>query len=86
MNVNIIDHGYKFFPHFFIVDLVNSKKKIVIGENNWFSSNVSILKNVRIGNSVVVAYGTILSNDTIQSNTFVKSDVMVNMSEIVIKN
>lgn len=60
-NVQIYDHDHDLHG----ADMRNSfvSAPVVIGDNTWIGSNVTILKGVTIGSNCVVAAGTVVTKD-----------------------
>ena len=71
-NVKIYDHNHRFSDRNTLVrDQGFSCEKVVIGNNCWIGSNVTILKGTTVGNGCVIGAGTVISG-TIPDNTIVK--------------
>lgn len=63
-NVKIYDHNHNFS----IMDKPFKKQgysigKVIVGENVWIGSDVTILPNVTIGNNVVIGAGSIVTKN-----------------------
>ena len=69
--VRIYDHNHIFNKKY--IDMEKSFKccPIVIGDNNWFGSNVIILSKAKVGNDNVVGAGVIL-NQRYDSGSVIK--------------
>lgn len=62
-NVKIYDHNHRFNEKLPIAKQGFKTSKIIIGNNCWIASNVTILKGVHIGNNSVIGAGVILTNN-----------------------
>lgn len=71
-NITIYDHNHIFNETEEALKKQFSVSKIIIGNNNWIGSNVTILKNARIQNRNVIGAGIIL-NKEIDSNNLLKN-------------
>ncbi len=73
-DVKIYDHNHKFRDKDLKISTQGySEASIIIGDNCWIGSNVTILKNARIGNHVVVGAGCVIDQQ-IPDNTIVKQN------------
>lgn len=77
-NVCIYDHDHTITTHGFVKDQFVSEK-IVIGNNVWIASNVTILKGTKIGDNSIIGAGTVLKG-IIPDNSIVYT-----MRKLVIK-
>ncbi len=63
-NVLIYDHDHKFNLNADIVNTLGySRGEVIIGNNVWIGSSVTILKNVKIGHNSVIAAGSIVTKN-----------------------
>ena len=70
-NVQIYDHNHKYSDQDRPINSQGfSKGKVVIGENCWIGSNVTILKGVTIGNHCVVGAGCTIYKD-LEANSLI---------------
>lgn len=80
--VKIYDHNHRFnrmdIP---IVKQGFSCKPVIIGENCWIGSNVTILKGVEIGNNSVIGAGTVLRK-SVPDNVIVTSKEQLDINSI----
>ena len=73
-NVKIYDHDHAFHSKDFQRNFYDGE--IIIGDNNWFCSNVIILRKAKLGNDNVIGAGVVL-------NTEVDNDILIkNKNEI----
>lgn len=71
--VKIYDHNHRFNnPQQLIKDQGYSTAPIIIGDNVWVGSNVTILKGVSIGSNAIISAGSII-NQSIPVNYIVKN-------------
>ena len=56
---------------------INDEAPIVIGNNCWLCTNVTILKHSTIRNGVVVGAGSIITKDTIKENCVLKNNKVI---------
>lgn len=72
-NIKIYDHNHKFRDKKILIRKQGYKvKKVRIGNNCWFGSNVIILPGVTIGDNVVIGAGCTIYND-IPDNSIIKN-------------
>ncbi|MDL1913528.1 MAG: acyltransferase [Bergeyella sp.] len=71
------NHSYTRNPFSVLADEFNIGE-IIIGDNLWTGSNVTILKNVKIGDNVIIGSGCLIHKD-IPANSIVK-----NRTEVII--
>lgn len=84
-NVKMYDHNHVFNMSDFDLRNKFSYGKIAIGNNNWFGSNVVILKNTNMGNRNVIGANTKL-NIKVESCKIVSSNVKIQIEEIKLRN
>lgn len=70
-NVKIYDHNHKFNGKDLIKNQGFSIGSVLIGNNCWIGSNVTILKDSIIGDNCVIGAGTVI-NGTIEKNSIVR--------------
>lgn len=81
-NVKIYDHNHRFAElDKSIKDQGYSTSVIVIGDNCWFGSNVTVLKGAKIGNNCVIGAGSIIST-VIPDNSIVTVGRELNIKNI----
>ena len=80
-NVKIYDHNHKYNnSNVLIKEQGFSLSPVVIGNNCWIGSNVTILKGVTIGDNCVIGAGCVIFKN-VPSNTLV-----INKQELIFKN
>ncbi len=80
-NVKIYDHNHQYKnPNALIKEQGFSISPILIGNNCWIGSNVTILKGVTIGDNCVIGAGCVIFKN-VPSNTLV-----INQQELVCRN
>lgn len=65
INNNFIIMAHDYQSHVFKAvyhDFVNSEGKVVIGDNVYFGTNVTILKGVTIGNNCIIGAGSVVTH------------------------
>ena len=81
-NVKMYDHNHVFKnTNLNIVEQGFSEDEIIVGNNCWIGSNVTILKGVHIGDNCVIGAGCTIAKD-ILSNTLVRLDNNYKIEEI----
>ena len=86
----IFGESVKIYDHNHIFNQINtpfkrqgfSTSSIIIGNNCWIGSNVTILKGVKIGDNVVIAAGCTIRQD-IPSNSIVKNQQKIKIESII---
>lgn len=81
-NVKIYDHNHRFGPDMIIADSGYKVGKIIIKNNVWIGSNVTILKDVTIGNNVVIGANSLIRRD-IPDNSVVFCDSKIEIRKMV---
>lgn len=73
-NVKIYDHNHVFnIANKLISQSGYSCKEIIIGDNCWIGSNVTILAGAKIGNNCVIGANVVISK-SIPNNTIIKNN------------
>lgn len=82
-NVCIYDHNHKYSDRETIIKKQGyTTSPVIIGDNCWIGSNVTILKGVTIGNNCVVGANTLISK-SIPNNTIVYNEAKLREKEII---
>ena len=78
--VKIYDHNHKYdqTPELKVYGDQFNTSPVIIGENCWIGSNVTILKGVTIGNNVIIGANNLIYK-SIPSNSLVKSKSEINI-------
>lgn len=79
--VKIYDHNHKYVLGKLIVDSGYSIGKVIIKNNVWIGSNVTILKDVVIGNNVVIGANCLIYKD-IPDNSLVLSEGGISIKKL----
>ena len=80
-NVKFYDHNHRFKYDTLINEQGFKTGKIIIGNNCWIGSNVTILKGTKIGDNVVIGTGCII-NQSIENDSIVKNNMELKIEKI----
>lgn len=78
-NVKIYDHDHAFHKKNFKKEFYENE--IIIGDNNWICSNVTILRKSKLGNENVIGAGVIF-NEKIKDSMIIKNENNVSIKKI----
>ncbi len=81
-NVKIYDHNHKFKDkNKLIAEQGFISEPVTIGNNCWISTNVTILKGVRIGANTVIGAGVIVYKDIPENSIIINKQDIINLGE-----
>ena len=74
-NCTVIDgDGHNIFFRGAENEVINKPQPIVIGNNVWLASNVSVLKGAELKSGVVVGYGSVVTGKHLEDNSLLCSN------------
>lgn len=81
-NVRFYDHNHEYKNQNILIKMQGyNTSPIIVGENCWIGSNVTVLKGVTIGDNSVIGSGVIL-HKSIPQNSIVRVEQTLNINEI----